>query len=89
MRPSGFPRLNARTGWPELASAVEEAQVLLWEVVVVDVDNADAKQLYGRLESARTEIECLPGAHELDQEALDPEWMKLFRSQPRLAAPSG
>jgi hypothetical protein len=68
-----------RARWlAELAAAVDEAQGLLWRIGVLEGDDAGAKALYGRLESARAEIDCLRGVQELDREALDPEWMKLF-----------
>ena len=76
-----------RARWlAELAAAVDEAQVVLWQFGELEGVNAEAKHLYGRLESARAEIESLRGAHELDREALDPEWMKLLPWAAREAA---
>lgn len=73
-----------RARWlADLAVAVDDAQVALWQMGVLEGDNADAKLLYGRLESARAEIESLRGAHEIGHEALDPEWMKLLPWAPR------
>ena len=77
-----------RARWlAELAAAIDEAQVVLWQIGVLEGDNADAKLLYGRLESARAEIECLRGAHEIDHEAIDPEWIKLFPWPPARRGP--
>lgn len=68
-----------RARWlAELAAAVDEAQMLLWRMGVMEGDNADAKELYSRLECARTEIERLRGVRELAHESIDPQWMKLF-----------
>ena len=65
-----------RARWlAELAAAVDEAQVLLWRIGVLEGDDADATELYGRLECARAEIECLRGVRELARESLDPQWM--------------
>lgn len=72
-----------RARWlAELAAAVDEAQVLLWRIGVLEGDNPDAKELYGRLEGARAEIECLRGVRELGRDKLDPDWMNLFPWQP-------
>ena len=71
-----------RARWlAELASAIDEAQILLWRVGVAEGDNADARELYGRLEAARGEIECLRGI----REDFHPNWTKLFAG---LEAPS-
>ena len=78
-----------RARWlAELAAAVDEAQVLLWRIGVLEGDDADAKELYGRLECARAEIECLRGVRELAREGLDPQWMKLFPWNERRTDPA-
>lgn len=70
--------LADRTRWlAELAAAVEEAQVLVWRIGVLEGGNADANELYGRLEQARSEIESLRGVREVARGCFDPEWMKL------------
>jgi hypothetical protein len=69
-----------RARWlAELAAAVDEAQLLLWRLGVLEGDNADARELYGRLDATRNEIDCLRGVQELAREAIDPNWMKLLR----------
>ena len=68
-----------RARWlAELAAAIDEAQVLLWSIGSLEGDNAEANELYGRLESARAEIESLRGVRELNREAVNPEWIKLL-----------
>jgi len=67
-----------RARWlAELAAAMDEAQVLLWRIGVAEGDNADARDLYGRLEAARAEIECLRGVREVARARFDPNWTKL------------
>ncbi len=76
-----------RARWlAELAAAVDDAQVLLWRIGVLEGDNSDAKELYGRLEATRAEIESLRGLQDLARDAIDPNWMKLFW---REASPRG
>lgn len=77
-----------RARWlAELAAAVDDAQVLLWRIGVLEGDNAVAKELYGRLEATRAEIECLRGAQAPAHDAIDPKWMNLFSFEPRPADP--
>jgi len=77
-----------RARWlAELCAAVDDAQALLWRIGVVEGDNADAKELYGRLETTRAEIECLRGVQDLAPEAIDPNWIKLFPAEAKLPRP--
>ena len=76
--PTGITLADRARWLAELAAAVDEAQLLLWRIGVLEDGNADAKELYGRLEAARSEIESLQGVRELAPDRLDPKWMKLF-----------
>ena len=68
-----------RARWlAELAAAMDEAQVLLWRMGVAEGDDADARDLYGRLEAARGEIEWLRGVREVACPQFDPNWTKLL-----------
>ena len=51
-----------RARWlSELAIAIDEAQWLAWRIGVVEGHNAEALELYVRLEIARAEVEALRG----------------------------
>ena len=77
--PTGITLADRARWLAELAVAVDEALVLLWCIGVLEGDNADEKELHGRLEAARAEIECLRGVREpLARERFDPDWIKLF-----------
>lgn len=79
-RESNEATATERARWlAELAIAVEQAQKLAWRLGVSEGDDPEAKDLYARLESVRTEVESLrrggwAGAHE----ELDPFWVKLL-----------
>ena len=68
-----------RARWlAELAVAIDEAQRLAWQLGVAQADSADAKDLYGRLESLRAEVDSL----RLDgwatcREEIKPSWISL------------
>ena len=70
---------SERARWlAELSTAIEEAQCLLWRLGVSEGDSCEAKELYGRLETARAETESLrlrgfrPASNELG-----PKWTEL------------
>ena len=61
---------SARAQWlGELAIAIDEAQWLAWRLGVVEGDNAEALELYVRLEIARAEVEALQGRRPTPPEA--------------------
>ena len=86
--PTGITLADRARWLAELAVAVDEAQVLVWRIGVLDDDNTLAKELYGRLEAARAEVECLRGVRELASERFDPHWMKLFSQELRPPDPA-
>ena len=57
--PTGITLADRARWLAELAVAVHEAQVLVWRIDVLEGDIAGARELYGRLEAARAEIEWL------------------------------
>jgi hypothetical protein len=70
-----------RARWlAELAASIDEAQRIAWRLGVTEGDNAEAKELYGRLEAARVEVESLRrgGAWTREPVELPPQWMKSF-----------
>jgi hypothetical protein len=73
-----------RARWlADLARAIEDAQRLLWQLGVSEGDSADAKQLYGRLETVRAEVESLRGGwfREISEE-IAPDWVNLLLTTP-------
>lgn len=51
-----------RAEWlARLADAIEGAQRLAWQLRTDETASAEARELYGRLESARIELESLRG----------------------------
>ena len=67
-----------RARWlAELAESIDQAQRVAWRLGVVEGNNAQAKELYGRLEAVRVELESLRrGAWTREPVELPPQWMK-------------
>ncbi len=69
-----------RARWlAELALALEEAQKVAWRLGVSEGDSAEAKELYGRIEAARAEIDRLrlSGFRRIREES-DPDWTDIL-----------
>jgi hypothetical protein len=69
-----------RARWlAELALALEEAQKVAWRLGVSEGDNAEAKELYSRIEAARAEVDRLrlSGFRRIREES-DPDWCNLL-----------
>ena len=66
-----------RAQWlAELADAVEQAQRLAWTLGVSEGTSHEARELYGRLEAVRIEMESLrQGQWEKIQRDIDPKWL--------------
>jgi len=65
-----------RSRWlSELALALDEAQKVAWRLGVSEGDSAEAKELYGRIEAARAEVDRLrlSGFRRIREES-DPDW---------------
>ena len=67
----------SRTRWlDELAQAIGQAQRLAWSLGVEDGDCEEAREIYTRLEAARTEVEALRYGDWLDvRKEADPNWL--------------
>ena len=80
--PNDFAAMHRARWLAELADSIDQAQRLAWRLGVAEGNNAEAKDLYGRLEAARVEVESLRrGAWTREPAVLPPEWMKsLFGS---------
>ena len=68
----------------QLAEAIEGAQHLAWQLGTSESTSAEARELYGRLEAARQELDSLRGLQTGDGLAIDPEWLQKlgFRAGP-------
>ena len=63
----------------ELARAIDEAQQIVWRLAVLRGDNPRTSQLYGRLETARDEVERLRrGANRQAKLELHRDWSELM-----------
>ena len=59
-RPKSQLSAQERARWlAELAKAVDEAQQIVWQLSMTRVENPHFNEIYGRLETAREEIERL------------------------------
>lgn len=73
----------------ELAEAVDQAQLLLWALAGAENVSAEARALYGRIESVRVEIEALRGAGSADPgEILITEWLELLARTAQQSRPA-
>ncbi len=78
--PNDFAAVQRARWLAELAASIDEAQRVAWRLGVTEGNNAEAKELYGRLEAARVEVESLRrgGAWTRVPVELPPHWMKSF-----------
>ena len=67
-----------RARWlAELASAIDDAQRVAWQIGVEEGNNAEARSLYARLEAARLEVEALRrGRWSREPADVCPDWMR-------------
>jgi hypothetical protein len=67
----------SRIRWlDELAQAIGQAQRLAWRLGVEDGDCVEARELYARLEAARSEVEALRYGDWVDvRKEADPAWL--------------
>ena len=69
-----------RARWlSNLAQALDEAQKVAWRLGVSEGDSAEAKELYGRIETVRAEVERLrlSGSRRISEES-GPDWSDLL-----------
>jgi hypothetical protein len=79
-----------RVRWlDELIGAISEAQKLVWRLGVAEGDSTEARELYGRLESVRDELESIRlGDWVTVRKEIDPIWLdSLFESLGPFAEP--
>jgi len=67
-----------RVRWlDELIRAISEAQKLAWRLGIAEGDNNEARELYGRLEAVRDELESLRlGDWVAVRKEIDPIWLE-------------
>lgn len=65
-----------RTEWiARLVEAIEGAQSLAWQLARHDGMSNEARDLYGRLEAARLELDLLSGKIDRKSQQADPDWL--------------
>jgi hypothetical protein len=66
-----------RAEWfAQLAEAIEGAQRLAWQLGTREGCSTEARDLYGRLEAARVELDSLRGLHRVGAATIDPDWLQ-------------
>ncbi|MCL6678393.1 hypothetical protein LZ519_03555 [Sphingomonas sp. RG327] len=71
-----------RAEWfAQLAEAIDGAQHLAWQLGTRESTSAEARELYGRLEAARQELDSLRGL-QIGGLAIDPDWLQKLGFQP-------
>lgn len=66
-----------RAEWfAQLADAIEGAQRLAWQLGTSDGTSMDARDLYGRLEAARLELDSLRGLASVRESRVEPNWLQ-------------
>ena len=59
-----------------LAQALEGAQQVAWQLRTDESASGNARDLYGRLEEARMQLESLRGIAVLPNQSPDPDWVR-------------
>lgn len=68
-----------RAQWfAQLAEAIEGAQHLAWQLGTHGGASNEARELYGRLEAARIELDSLRGVVRQPDIVLEPNWLQKF-----------
>jgi hypothetical protein len=66
-----------RAEWfAQLAEAIEGAQRLAWQLGTNDGTSMEARDLYGRLEAARMELDSLRGLASVRESQVEPNWLQ-------------
>ncbi|HEU5482580.1 MAG TPA: hypothetical protein VFU80_05765 [Sphingomicrobium sp.] len=68
----------------QLVEAVEGAQRLAWQLGSSEDKSNEARELYGRLEAVRVELNSLRGARLHPLHGDDPDWLRLLDWNGRL-----
>ena len=68
-----------RAEWlAELADAIESAQRLAWQLGTRAQTSSEVRELYGRLEAARLELDSLQGLAREQVFNIEPNWLRKF-----------
>lgn len=66
-----------RAQWlAQISETIESAQRLAWQLRTDERKSRDARELYGKLEAARAELDSLRGADRLSPFELEPDWLQ-------------
>jgi hypothetical protein len=66
-----------RAEWfAQLAEAIDGAQRLAWQLGTNDGTSTEARDLYGRLEAARLELDSLRGLVCVRESRVEPTWLQ-------------
>jgi hypothetical protein len=60
----------------QLAEAIDGAQQLAWQLGTWEATSLEARELYGRLEVARLELDSLRLLHGAPACAIEPDWLQ-------------
>lgn len=71
----GLTAANRARWLAELAGAIESAQLLAWQLGTAERPSAEARELYGRLEAARVEVETMRGIS-VHTPLAEPAWLE-------------
>ncbi len=68
---------RVRAEWlAQLANAIDSAQRLAWQLGTTNASSSQARELYGKLEQARVELESLRSRNGGGAPTMDPEWLR-------------
>jgi hypothetical protein len=71
--------VTMRDQWfAQLSDAIEGAQRLAWQLGTRDCTSDEARELYGRLEAARLELNSLRDRRRGPELAIDSKWLQKF-----------
>ena len=82
-------RAALRAEWlARLAEAIEGAQQVAWQLRTYESASGEARELYGRLEAARLELESLSGLRRQPRDPIDPHWLEKLGWSSSLSNPA-
>ena len=88
--PSDVPPAERARWLAELAEAIDQAQKVAWRLGGAEGNNPEAKELYGRLEAARVEVDALRrGGFRAVEHKNDPDWLKQLLWDCQTVGPAG
>lgn len=77
---NGMKQMTAlREQWfTEISDAIDGAQHLAWQLGARESTSAQARELFGRLEAARMELDSLRERKRTAELRIDPDWIQKF-----------